>query len=118
MGVRTDSAVNNHKSFKSCSASVLMAFADRIGINEAEAKNIAAPFAGGRMGKCGAVMAAEYVLEQLYGDNAAQKIEKYEADFIATDKGSVMCEDLRGKVPGSCRACVTDAARLLEEMIS
>ena len=28
-----------------------------------------------------------------------------------------MCSDLRGKVPGSCSACVTDAAKILEDMI-
>ena len=113
MGVRTESAVNNHKSFNTCSGSVLMAFADKIGVSEADAKRIAAPFAGGRMGKCGAVMSAEYVLEQMYGADAAGMIEEYEARFVAADKGSVMCADLRG----NCRACVTDAARILEEMI-
>ncbi len=117
MGIRTDKAVNNHKSFHTCSSSVLEAFADTIGITESEAKNISAPFAGGRMGKCGAVMSAEYVLEQKFGADAAKKIEEYEEKFKAADKGSVMCADLRGKVPGSCRACVTDAARILEEMI-
>ncbi len=117
MGIRTDEAVNNHKSFHTCSSSVLEAFADTIGISESEAKSISAPFAGGRMGKCGAVMSAEYVLEQKFGVDAAQKIEEYEEKFKAADKGSVMCTDLRGKVPGSCRACVTDAARILEEML-
>ena len=75
------------------------------------------PFAGGRMGKCGAVLSAEYVLEQKFGEDAANKIEEFEEKFKATDKGSVMCSDLRGKVPGSCRACATDAAKILEEMI-
>ena len=116
-GVRIEKAVNYHKGFNSCSASVLMAFADKIGISESEAKSISGAFAGGRMGKCGAVLSAEYVLEQMYGADAPQKIEEYEAEFIAADKGSVMCSDLRGKVPSSCRACVTDAAKLLEEMI-
>ena len=113
MGVRADQAVNNHKSFNTCSGSVLMAFADKIGISEDEAKKIAAPFAGGRMGKCGAVMSGEYVLEQLYGADAPDKIAEYEAAFKAADKGSVMCSNLRG----NCRACVTDAARILEDMI-
>ena len=44
-------------------------------------------------------------------------VEEFEEKFKAADKGSVMCADLRGKVPGSCRACVTDAAKILEEMI-
>ena len=117
MGSRTDKAVNNHKNFNSCSASVLMAYADKLGISESEAKTIAAPFAGGRMGKCGAVLAAEYVLEQLYGADSTKMIEEYESKYISADKGSVMCSDLRGKVPGLCRACVTDAARILEETL-
>ena len=116
MGIRADKAVNNHKSFNTCSGSVLMAFADKIGISEEEAKKIAAPFAGGRMGKCGAVMSGEYVLEQLYGADAPDKIAEYEAAFLQSKngaKGSVMCSDLKG----NCRACVTDAARILEDMI-
>lgn len=117
MGIKADKAVNNHKSFHTCSGSVLEAFADVIGISEAEAKSISIPFAGGRMGKCGAVLSAEYVLEQKYGAEATKKIEEFEEKFKAADKGSVMCSDLRGKVPGSCRACVTDAARILEEMV-
>ena len=38
MGSRADNAVSNHKSFHTCSGSVLEAFADVIGISEAEAK--------------------------------------------------------------------------------
>ena len=117
MGTRADKAVNNHKSFHTCSGSVLEAFADVIGISEAEAKTISMPFAGGRMGKCGAVLSAEYVLEQKYGAESAKKIEEFEERFKAADKGSVMCSDLRGKAPGSCRACVTDAAKILEDII-
>ena len=117
MGSRADKAVSNHKSFHTCSGSVLEAFADVIGISDAEAKNISMPFAGGRMGKCGAVLSAEYVLEQMFGEDAANKIEEFEEKFKEADKGSVMCSDLRGKVPGSCRACVTDAAKIIEEMI-
>ena len=70
MGTRADKAVNNHKGFHTCSGSVLEAFADVIGISEAEAKSISMPIAGGRIGKCGAVLSAEYVLEQKYGADA------------------------------------------------
>ena len=113
MGVKTDKAVNNHKSFYSCSAAVLCAFADEIGLSQGEAKSIAMPFAGGKAGKCGAVLSAEYVLREKFGADADAKIAEYEEKFMAADKGSVMCADLRG----NCRACVTDAARILEEMI-
>ena len=117
MGIRTEKAVINHKSFYTCSASVLAAFADKLGITESEAKTIASPFAGGRMGKCGAVLSAEYVIEQLYKADSEEKIAEFEEKFKAADKGSVMCSDLRGKVEGSCRACVRDAAKILEEII-
>ena len=118
MGKLAEKSVSNHKSFYSCSASVLCAFCEKAGMTEAEAKKEAAPFAGGRMGKCGAVMSAEYVLNRIYGEkDAKQKISEFETRFIDKDKGSVMCKELRGKVPGSCRACVTDAALILEEML-
>ena len=58
-------------------------------------------------------MKAGIFFRKLYGDEADAKIEEYEDKFKAADKGSVMCSDLRG----NCRACVTDAARILEEMI-
>lgn len=117
MGSLADKAVNNHKSFYTCSGAVLCAFADKIGMSELEAKTVSMPFAGGRAGKCGAVMSAEYILKEKFGSDADAKIAEFEDRFKATDKGSVMCVDLRGKVPGSCRACVTDAAKILEDMI-
>ena len=81
MGTRTDKAVDNHKSFHTCSGSVLEAFSDVIGISEAEAKSISMPFAGGRMGKCGAVLSAEYVLEQKYGAEAAKRLKNLKRDL-------------------------------------
>ena len=118
MGKLADKAVSNHKKFYSCSSAVLCAFSEMPGITEEEAKRKAAPFAGGKMGKCGAVMAAEYILEEVYGkDNADGKISEFEKSFISREKGSVMCKELRGKVPGSCRACVADAALILEKML-
>lgn len=117
MGAFTDQAVKNHREFYSCSAAVLCAFAEQAGLSEREARNIAAPFAGGKMGKCGAVLAAEYVLQHSGRGDAGEQLRQFEERFIGADKGSVLCNDLRGKVPGSCRACVTDAARILEDML-
>lgn len=118
IGKSADKAVSNHKNFYTCSSAVLCAFHEALGLPEEEAKRVAAPFAGGRMGKCGAVMAAEYVLKHVYGnDDVETKISEFEKRFIDREKGSVMCNDLRGQVPGSCRACVTDAALILEEML-
>lgn len=113
MGRLADKAVSNHKSWYSCSASVLCAFAGEAGFTEAEAKKLASPMAGGRMGRCGAVMAAERVLSEKYGEVRAQAlIGRLDREFIGKN-GSVMCADLRG----SCRRCVTDAAAILEGIL-
>ena len=56
MTEKVEKAIDNHKNFYSCSAALLCAFADEIGLSEQEARTAAAPFAGGRMGKCGAVL--------------------------------------------------------------
>lgn len=117
MGNLSERAVNNHKKFYSCSAAVLCAFAEQTGISEQAAKEQAAPFATGKMGKCGAVMAAEYVLRKKFGEDSTERLEEFEKQFIQTGKGSLMCRDLRGKGPKSCRACVTDAAEILETML-
>ena len=119
MKENVNKAIENHKSFYSCSAAVMCAFADEIGIGADEAKKIAAPFAGGRMGKCGAVLAAEYILSQKYPEKAEQLISEFEKEFTGMNR-SVMCRELKGTLTGrplrSCRGCVTDAAEILERM--
>lgn len=117
MGSLAEKAVENHKKFYTCSAAVLCAFSDQTGLSDQAAKSEAAPFAGGKMGKCGAVMSAEYVLQKKFGEESAKRIQEFEERFIRAGKGSLMCKDLRGKGPKSCRACVTDAAAILENMV-
>lgn len=113
MGRRTEAAVNNHKNWYSCSGAVLCAFADEAGLTEREAQKLAAPMGSGRMGKCGAVLAAERVLEEEYGREAAKPCcAELEKAFIEKH-GSVRCRDLMG----SCRRCVTDAAAILEGLL-
>ena len=118
MGTLAEQAVTNHKRYYSCSAAVLCAFARQAGLTEEEARQIAAPFSGGKMGKCGAVLAAEYVLEHSGRGGAEEQVRRFEERFADPKKGSVYCADLRGKFPGSCRACVTDAAEILEDMLA
>ena len=113
MGKLSEAAVSNHKNWYSCSASVLCAFAGEAGLTEREAQKLAAPMGSGRMGKCGALLAAERILEEKYGRNEAKiRIEELEREF-AGRRGSVHCRDLMG----SCRRCVTDAAEILEEIL-
>lgn len=120
MSERTEKAVNNHKNFNSCSASVLCAFADTAGITEQEARTAAAPFAGGRMGKCGAVLAAEYVIDKKFGDGAENVKAEFERMFKEKNS-TVMCRELKGALTGkpirSCRGCVTDAAEILDDIL-
>ena len=117
MGMRSEQAVINHKSFYTCSGSVLCAFADEIGLSQEEAGRLAAPMASGRMGRCGAVLAAEKVLERKYGpERAGALIERLELAFVAKNQ-SVFCADLRGRRLRTCRGCVRDAAGLLEQIL-
>ena len=113
MGRLADIAVNNHKNWYSCSGSVLCAFAGEAGLTEREAQKLAAPMGSGRMGKCGAVLAAERVLEEKYGrELAASRTAELERRFTA-EFGSVRCSNLMG----SCRCCVTRAAEILETIL-
>lgn len=116
----SEKAVENHKGFYSCSASVLCAFADEAGLSQQEAKSTAAPFAGGKMGKCGAVLAAEYVLSKKYPESAEEKIQQFENEFTEMNK-TLLCRELKGGLFGkpirSCRGCVTDASEILENML-
>ena len=74
MGRLAESAVVNHRCYNSCSASVLCAFAETAGLSDGEARALAGPMAGGRMGKCGALLAAETVLAQKFGEEQAQAL--------------------------------------------
>lgn len=119
MSDRVEKAINNHKSFYPCSAAVACAFADAAGVTEQEARKAVMPFAGGKMGKCGAVLAAEYVLRKKFGDSADDKIAAFEKQFTEKNR-TLMCKELKGALTGTvirtCRGCVTDAAELLEDM--
>lgn len=118
MGKLAEQAVFNHRRFYSCSGAVLCAFAEEIGLSESEAQRLAQPIAGGRQGKCGAVLAAERVLEEKYGQaRAAAMIERLEAAFVGKNQ-SVICRELRGRRLRPCRGCVQDSAEILEQLLA
>ena len=116
---RVEQAIQNHKNHYPCSVAVLSAFAEIAGISSQDALIVARPMAGGRMGKCGAVLAGEYVLEKIYGERAKEKIQELEHEFIERNQ-SVVCRELKGigtgKVLRTCRGCVTDASEILEKI--
>ena len=117
---KSEQAVENHKQFMSCSAAVLTAFCADAGMTPEEAATAARPMAGGRMGTCGAVLAAKTVLAKKFGAEDPRS-DELEARFRQMNQ-SAMCRELKGALTGkplrSCRGCVTDAAELLEELLS
>ncbi len=121
MGQITEKAKLNHRSGHMCSSAVLCAFADKAGLTQEEAVEMARPFAGGRGIRCGAVLAAEKVLEHIFDEaTAAKKKEELERRFTEMNQ-SVICAELKGRTGGkvlrSCPGCVEDAATILEEMV-
>ena len=117
---KSEKAIENHKHFMSCSGAVLDAFHEDAGMTEQEAALAARPMAGGRMGTCGAVLAAKTVLARKFGKNDP-RVSELEARFRQMN-GSSMCRELKGGLTGevlrSCRGCVTDAAALLDEYLN
>ena len=115
MREKTLQAVENMRGPLSCSQSVLCAFADDLKISQDEAKEIAAPYSGGRKIKCGAVCAAEIVMSKKFGEDS-EKNSEFEKKFF--DKvGAINCREIRGKNLRPCIGCVEDSATILEEMI-
>jgi len=117
---KSEQAIENHKQFMSCSAAVLSAFCEDAGMTPEEAMAAARPMAGGRMGTCGAVLAAKTVLARKFGADDP-RADELEARFQQMNR-SVMCRELKGALTGSplrsCRGCVTDAAELLDELLA
>lgn len=79
--------------------------------------------AGGAMTKCGAVLAAEYVLEhkaELLKREPGELISIFENRFMDMNS-SITCRELRGGLGRpklrSCRGCVEDSADILEAML-
>lgn len=99
-----------------CAAAVLTTYADEAGITEEEALKMGPPMSGGRMGKCGAILAAEEVLKK----QAPDKIPELERIFEEKN-GSLMCAELKGRTGGpvlrSCPGCIEDASAILESLM-
>lgn len=97
-----------------CSQSVTIAYAEKLGITEEEAMMIA-PEPRSIDGKCGAVLAAEMILDKLGVD----KKEEFDKTFLDSNK-SLQCKPLletkkaRNK---SCHDMVEEAADILEKLL-
>ena len=112
MDKRINEAVAMNRSGSSCSASVLKAFCEEAGLSAAEAGRIASPMAAGRMGVCGAVLAADYVMKSKgLGDKVIEKV-------FAAEVGSAQCREIRRNGLLPCVKCVQKASELLAKELS
>ena len=104
----------NHRNGNNCSSSLAMAFAEILGVSEAEAQRMVPP-PRSIDGKCGTFLSVVAMLEKLGIDKAAE----YEKAFLEKN-GSLECKTLLAKRAGTGRNCndlVGEAAAMLEEMI-
>lgn len=106
-----------------CCVAVLLTYADRLGMSEAQLRKLGAPFGvgmGGFEATCGAVCGAQMVLGMTAPDgrpvirDAKGLVEKFRAKA-----GAIRCRDLKGIDTGvmlcSCENCVKYAVESLEE---
>lgn len=106
---RAEQAVDHFTEGYLCSQSVLLAYADQLGIEPETAAKIAAPFGAGmaRMGwTCGAVTGALMAIGLRYGYETAGDVETkehmYEKERLFLTRfgarhGSLMCRELLGQ---------------------
>lgn len=108
MGIYSEKAANNFREGYNCAQSVLLAFANQVGLKEDEALKLASSFGGG-MGRlrevCGAVSAMFMIAGILKGytepNNDVVKANHYKLiqDLAAEFKlkhGTIICRELLG----------------------
>lgn len=108
MGIYSEKAANNFRDGYNCAQSVLLAFANKVGLKENEALKLASSFGGG-MGRlrevCGAVSAMFMIAGILKGytepNNDIVKANHYKLiqDLAAEFKskhGTIICRELLG----------------------
>lgn len=108
MGIYSEKSANNFKVGFNCAQSVLLAFADKVGLTDEDALRLASSFGGG-MGRlrevCGAVSAMFMVAGMLKGytepNNDEIKARHYQliqdlAAEFKTKHGTIICRELLG----------------------
>ena len=104
----------NHRNGNNCSASLAMAFAEKLGMSEAEAKSFV-PATRSIDGKCGGYLSVVAMLEKLGID----KTKEYEQMFLEKN-GSLFCKELIARRSGTGRTCndiVGEAAAMLDSLL-
>ena len=104
----------NHRNGNNCSASLAMAFAEKLGMSETEAKSFV-PAPRSIDGKCGGYLSVVAMLEKLGID----KTKEYEQMFLEKN-GSLFCKELIARRSGTGRTCndiVGEAAAMMESLL-
>jgi hypothetical protein len=106
-------ARENHRNGYNCAMSVYAGFAEKLGLSEDEARQIA-PKPRAEGGKCGAYLAGRKILEQLKPE-AAEEFDKRFVEIYGHTECSklIMMHGLKK----NCNNYVGDAARLVEELL-
>ena len=115
MSKRADQAVKNFEAGNNCAQSVLLAYADVLGLTQEQAAMVSVGFGGG-MGRlrlhCGAFSAAVTLAGILEGEDGAKKehrpqtyarVQEIYRRFVARN-GTVSCAELLGGRPGGSHA--------------
>ena len=104
----------NHRNGNNCSVSLFKAFADKLGISEEEAAQMApAPRSEG--GKCGGYLAGRKLLEKLKPE-AVEEFEKRFHEQNGDDRCAelIMKRRLQGK---NCNDLVGETAEIIKSML-
>lgn len=108
----------------SCSQAILCAYSNNVHMTQNQARAVATPYAGGAYVKCGAIIAADMIINYWFGNGdvsftadieALSKIEEFESGFIASHS-HIECRALRNQANASCARYVRDAAQLLQDI--
>lgn len=123
--MRAEQAMERKQNGFNCCQSVLLAYADKIGLPEETLSRLASGFAGGggtREGVCGALNGAVMALDLLNDGTVKPMKAAKEAQLAFREKtGAILCKDIKGVETGvelcSCLDCVRNAAEIVEEML-
>jgi hypothetical protein len=109
-----DKARSNHRNGYNCAMSVYIAYADKLGLTDIQARDTA-PKPRSEGGKCGAFLAGKAILEKF----KPSAIPEYEEMFIELN-GQTECSHLvaaHGTLKKSCNDYVGDVARIVGDFI-
>lgn len=133
METRVQQTTERHRRGYNCAQAVACTYCDLFGLDEETAFRLTEGYGlgmGNMEGTCGALSAACLLagmknstgnLEQPNSKGSTYKLCRAMMDAFKAQNGSVICRELKGVDTGtvlrSCGDCITDAAKLLEEVL-